>query len=144
MQNRIVILYILSFLLFGCASHSNVKGLAGKYQSPKYGLMAKIKMAINKESYVLNSVLVLNEDSTYHLNTCGNVIKGNWTTKHDSLLLYCTYNYIKKDSIRKVRTPICGDKPSVFLMEHENTVLLKSYFFSNNRKIINNLEKLAD
>lgn len=101
-------------------------------------------MAINKESYVLNSVLMLNEDSTYNLNTCGNVIKGKWKTKHDSLLLYCTYNYIKNDSIRNVRKPVCGDKPSVFFIEYENTVLLKSYFFSNNRKIINNLERLVD
>jgi hypothetical protein len=143
MLHKLLVVFMVACFM-SCSTQSNLKGLAGKYQSPKYGLIAKIKMAIKKESYVLNSFLVLNEDSTYNLNTCGSIIKGNWKTKHDSLLLYCTYNYIKKDSIRKVRKPICGDKPSVFLMEHENTVLLKSYFFSNSKKIINNLERLED
>ena len=142
MSYKTLILLLATTLLCSCKSKQKTQSISGKYVSEKYKIASKIFMALRKESYVLNSVLILNNDSSYLLNTCGNIIKGKWINHNDSLFLFCHENYIIKDSIRNSRIPSCGGKPSIFIIDKKKAVKLKSSFYFKSKKTLNNLIKV--
>lgn len=138
--NKIVFLFFTFFFL-SCKTNKNIESLTGSYVSEKYSFVSKVFMALKKESYVLNSHLVLNKDSSYQLNTCGNIIKGKWWVNKDSLFLLCVENYSTKDTTLNFAIPICSDKPSVFIIKQMKQLKINKSFYSNKKKVLHNLVK---
>ena len=63
----------------------------------------------NKLMYVTGSKLRVNPDSTYALETCGNISSGTWQYNNNLLILTCNHNRYKNDSINKIKGNIgCG------------------------------------
>lgn len=136
-------LTIISFVFFiSCSTQKKIEDLSGKYMSKKYSMISKIGMAMKSESHVLNSELMLNQDSSYIHTTCGNIVKGKWNIRNDSLFLFCEENRYRNDSLNQIKALSCGSKPAVYIVVYGKTIELKQTFSSKNKRIVNNLIKV--
>jgi hypothetical protein len=133
---------LLSLLFLKCSTQNSVLSLTGKYVSKKYNFIDKMFMRLNSESNVVNSDLTLNNDSSYIYNTCGNIIKGKWQVKRDSLILFCYENNYRNDSINKIKTLSCGDKPVIYAIEYSSPIELQQTFLIKSEKVVNKLIKI--
>ncbi len=138
--NKILLLSNIIFAI-SCSDNPTGKSLFGEYRSKTYTYMEKVIFSLNKETYVLHAVMILKQDSSYIYTTCGSEMKGKWSVKNDSLLLKCEENNFLNDSINKIRRPSCGEKPLKFVIDYKSNEL-KEAFFSNDKKINNNFEKI--
>ena len=93
-------LLIVFCLIYSCTNNFEKRDIAGRYES--------YVPHLSFEGYIIGEVLLLNKDSTYNYQTCGNVIKGKWKLNNtkDSLLLYCFDFKYKNDSLNKLRSTI--------------------------------------
>lgn len=88
-------LLFICFLLYSCqVQHPN---LIGTYKSnPKYSLLHYLG---KREHFAIGSTIILNSDSSFNYETCGNVLKGYWKLNNDSLILNVISNRYRIDSL---------------------------------------------
>ncbi len=117
-------------------------GIVGEYYSEEYNSLERGYFYFSKIRSVAGSSLLINEDSSFVNNNCGNVIKGYWKIDGDFLLLYCTSNLYLTDSLNKAMRPLkCGSVPSKYKVESDR---LKSEFYLDGHKMYDNLIKKKD
>lgn len=132
--------YVLLLLLLGASCHTYKPGITGVYKSMTYNRMQQAYlMLLRHETYVLNSSMIIRNDSSYVLTNCANIESGHWQLRHDSLMLYCQANRYKIDSLNITgyngRFLDCGDgKPMVFRVE--NGKLKQRYRTAGNRTVL--------
>ncbi len=75
----------------------------GKYNSKEYSYIELIWVNLINTRTVVGTVvgtkLEVNEDSSFYMQTCGNILTGNWLIKNDSLYLFVKNNRWKNDSL---------------------------------------------
>lgn len=125
-------LLIVLCLVYSCTNNYEARGFAGRYESYVPHLYFG--------GYTIGEVLLLNKDSTYNYQTCGNVIKGKWKLNYtkDSLLLYCFDFKYKNDSLNKLRSVIVDS--SVAMDEFKllkGGFLLERFRNKKNGKMVN-------
>lgn len=112
---KLTIHICLLLISISCSSVKKKQVLIGHYESKTYTVFQRIVMQMKNQTYVLQSNLELNNDSTYTFRSCGNIISGTWQVIHcDTLVLYCTNNKFRNDSLNKVKIASCGTKPSKY------------------------------
>jgi hypothetical protein len=75
----------------------------GKYQSKTFNkIELTFKRVFNKEVPSAGQELYLYNDSTFILNTCGNLISGTFNIKPDTLVLLCLKNIPMRDTTKIV------------------------------------------
>ncbi|MFO0434991.1 MAG: hypothetical protein ACK5ZT_07060 [Sphingobacteriaceae bacterium] len=76
----------------GCVSEKK-EDICGNYESKK---VSRIKSLFS--SYAIGMKLEVRRDSTFKFETCGNLGKGAWGMRNDTLILFMESNKAKKDS----------------------------------------------
>lgn len=105
--NTITYTIITFFLLAACSRKIEVIGI---YNTDRYSRAEKFsKSIVNKTWFVVGSSLEVNEDSTFHYQTCGNIMDGNWHIQRDSLVLDIDSNRWRSDSLQE--NGLLGRKP---------------------------------
>ena len=129
--SKIKFLLIL-FILYSCSNNNYNTNMVGRYESfvPKFTI----------DHYSIGDVLLLNIDSTYNYQTCGNLISGKWklNKQKDSLLLFCFDFKYRNDSLNEARHPTCDssllwDKFKILRGDY----LLNKVKADNNRIMLN-------
>jgi len=140
MKTRFLIL--ICSLLIACHSEHSIK--LGSYKSVKYsqielGLLLVFKGI--KGAYI-GSEIILKKDSSFQYSTCGNILKGTWFTKNDSLILNVNSNRLKIDSLNVKGFngffSSIPKKPIKFIIE--NNYLISIHIFEKGKKIIEKLK----
>ncbi|MFY0643659.1 MAG: hypothetical protein JXR19_04265 [Bacteroidia bacterium] len=94
------------------------KDIIGTYKSKEYSNLKIMWMYHNKTLVPSGTTLVVNQDSTYIYESCGNIITGHWKVIDDSLNLFAVTNRWRSDSLNKNgfdgRHPQVGNKPSKY------------------------------
>lgn len=86
-------------VLFSSSCQKKIDSIIGKYESKEYSNLELAWMGINNTSASIGSTIEIKEDSTFYLQTCGNIMTGNWTLKKDTLYLFAESNRWKNDSL---------------------------------------------
>jgi hypothetical protein len=138
--------FFFIFMVFISCSLEN-KDVSGNYVShiSKFDL---IKGYFNKKFYATGTSLNIKKDSTYYLQTCGNIIEGKWKRKDDSLLLFKYSNKYRIDSLNnipewKIKLIVNPQNPDIYLINGDK-IILKSNFLNSkyeNHKMIIKLKK---
>lgn len=135
--------YVAGLLLLMMAvtsCHTYKSGVAGTYKSVTYNrIQQAYLMLLRHKTYVLNSSLIIKEDSSYVLANCGNIENGHWQLRHDSLILHCDENRYTIDSLNVTgfqgRFLNCGDeKPEIFTLR--NGKLKQCYRAADGRMVL--------
>ena len=98
MVNRILKLLIL-IVLISSSCKKEFDSIIGKYESKEYSNLELAWLGINNISASIGSTIEIKEDSTFYLQTCGNIMTGNWTLKKDTLCLFAESNRWRNDSL---------------------------------------------
>lgn len=93
---------IISILIISSCKNK-VNEIAGTYKSASLDFAEYLKYGTTKDMEGMD--LLLNVNGSYHYDTCGILIDGNWEVKEDSLFLKVDQIRFKSDSINKIRKP---------------------------------------
>lgn len=94
-------LLVLLLVLSGCVNTApRIALISGEFESEQVSLLrVGYAQFVQKRIFVKNNQLSLKAvDTTFKLNTCGNLITGRFYTKNDSLVLLVFQNNKKLDS----------------------------------------------
>lgn len=91
------------YFLFFCISCNTIQKqkIIGEYESKKPSILFQIKYKYTNRA--VGSRLVLNIDNSFEKKTCGNLIKGKWRVKADTLLLFYEENKFVIDSFNHIK-----------------------------------------
>lgn len=125
--------------------------IVGVYKSKKMGYYDLTENYIKGiKSHIVGCSLVLNKDSSFFYKTCGNIQKGNWKKRNDSLLLYVKSSRFSLDSLDEIYGELYKKEydshPRKFKMENnefQNVFTYKSKK-GNLKTTINVLKKQYD
>lgn len=140
------IILMLVFFLWICSCKSTRKANnveLGTYRSESFNkLELTFKRFFYDEIPSIGQELSLHGDSTFVLNTCGNVISGKFKVKPDTLILLCVKNVSVKDTTK----PIFYTPPtelSYYIVDN-NTLYRYDIGKVNNKnvKLSDNLERV--
>lgn len=124
-------------------SQNPEKELIGHYKNEKMTKYERIYYNVNKNvrRQIIGSSLDLNEDKTFHFETCGLLIDGNWAIKNEKLVLSPITNRFKNDSIAKIKTPDLTGRGDFFKFSIKKNKLVTIVINSNGSKSLNKLVK---
>ena len=105
---------VLVLALLPACSRQKKTELEGYYECSKYNFIERSLLWPRNESYPLGNTLLLNPDSTFVYTTCGNIVKGSWKVKTETLLLFCESNTRRDDSRESVAPHGCGTRPAKY------------------------------
>ncbi|MES2619072.1 MAG: hypothetical protein V4613_14440 [Bacteroidota bacterium] len=112
--------YLLILGLFFLLSCKNNQSITGKYESKKFNSIQNKSNSLRKVAYTTGSSLKINNDSSYEMINCGNIMKGNWKVVQDTLFLFCKSNEYRSDSLNAYgfngKQLKCYDKPDFFII----------------------------
>src|ERR1041384_5426646 len=92
-----MILILFSMTLFSCSSEVE-RGLVGTWKVSNYTFWEKASAYLKGvRSLEAGHELVLNADSTYSEQSCGNFFAGRWTRMNDSLILNTATMWYRKN-----------------------------------------------
>lgn len=119
----------LRFLLMSAAfavscqtEGSKGASVGGEYVSKSYGFIEWLLLPAEAAAIGGNN-LKLNADSSYLLQTCGNLISGHWRIdKTDSLVLFCTTNIKLRDKSKQS----CGTAPMKYAVKQNGSSLYRT------------------
>lgn len=132
------ILVILALLAI--SSSCQDKLIIGTYKSKRFSRpeMGILYLTKGITGQYVNSVIELKSDSTFRFTTCGNIMKGIWDFRADSLLLYIKTNRLRKDS--PDNTHYYDYKKYYEVFKYRNKKLTAISYNSRHRKIIEKLK----
>jgi hypothetical protein len=91
----------LIFVFNACKIESEICG--------DYSSETKKNYKSSKMIFATGTTLKIQCDSSFTMTTCGNIIKGKWVFKNDSIILICHSNRYKLDSLNKsAQFPKCN------------------------------------
>ncbi len=80
--------------------------LAGIYKTKGLTSEEKLFMFKNKIKYFeQGNELMLKNDSSFQLTTCGNIMKGYWKLKEQKIMLVVNFNEYRLDSLKDKKLP---------------------------------------
>ncbi len=129
---------IFVFLAVACGSNkSNSQRVTGIYESKSHTSFQRAWYNIKTETlFATGTTLTLNEDSTFNLTTCGNIIDGKWTFDSDSVYLYAHSNKWRIDSLQQFgfhgKWPTVSERPITYYRKKPGE--LQSISHSNSGK----------
>ncbi len=128
----------MTFLIVVAFLHSNCdignQSILGSYKSTKPFLSIG--------NYTIGNTLCVKNDNTFLYETCGEIIRGKWKLKLDSLFLYCTTYTYKNDSLNKTLKTSCSENvPVEVFYVYKNGDLLSEFRY-NNKTYRNRLKKI--
>ncbi|MCF8370322.1 MAG: hypothetical protein K9H64_01785 [Bacteroidales bacterium] len=123
-MKKLIIIFVGMIIFSACAKQVEV---VGTYHSAKPGYFTYHRYKLKGYRYFSGLELVIKDDSTFQMTTCGNIMAGNWFCKDDSLYIITKTNRWRNDSLQENgfngTWPEILDRP--FAMKIENGYLFK-------------------
>lgn len=111
-------IFWIVMLVTGCQAQNLPPSLPGHYSVRNKNLSDRIFLRQQQAgSRIIGSSLVLEADSTFQYQTCGNNMSGRWRAQQDSLLLTVLTNHYRSDSMAKTPAPL-PLTPLVFIIRN--------------------------
>ncbi len=102
-------IFILLIALLSCTNEKELK--PGEYRNRRPGKITQAKYLIQGiDRFTLGSKLMLSNDSSFELITCGNIMTGKWEETGDSLFLTVLSNRLRNDSLNALYPIVCTHK----------------------------------
>jgi hypothetical protein len=126
MKTWLLILFLI--LLLGCKNDHDIK--IGSYKSVKLNKLELGFLYIFKgiNSYFIGSEIDLSMDSSFVYTTCGNIMRGSYSIKNDSLFLNVKSNRFRIDSLNITgfngHYPTIPTKPIRFKIEDDCLIII--------------------
>ena len=128
---------VIMCTIISCTKKNKNENIVGVYKSSKLNFIENLKYNTTKEINGLK--LNLKQDSTFHFDTCGLLIKGFWNVSSDSLKLEVNSINFVNDSINEIRKPISRKDFLIYKIENNS---LFGFVNEKNGIRINKLERV--
>lgn len=139
---KIRLLVLLLYIFWSCKNDHRIK--IGTYKSVSYNKVELVCLYLFKKinSAFVGSEINLKSDSSFLYTTCGNILKGYYYCKNDSLFLKVKSNRFKIDSLNYKDSHGHYDtmpiNPIIFRIENE--YLIQIHYLNKKEKVIEKLK----
>ncbi|MBL0135945.1 MAG: hypothetical protein IPP79_19185 [Chitinophagaceae bacterium] len=133
---KISLLFVFFLICEACFAQQK---LVGHYIiSPKTNLQKVFSPLSGFKSYIVGSEITLNRDSSFEYSTCGNIIKGTWSSDADSVYFSIITNEYRTDSLRKYggKANIPKDPLAFKIGSHKSNKVILYRLFDNTLEIL--------
>ncbi len=145
MKNILTYSTLAILLLTSCQKEEI--SIIGTYESKEFSKLKLAWMGLNNEVTSVGNTLQINEDSSFYLQTCGNIVTGKWIIKEDTISLIDETNRWRNDSLHlngfENRHPEISIIPTNFLIKiRKISRKMNIKFKGQNKLLIEELEKI--